>query len=112
MSSDEKSKEIGEILKFVASSPIFSSSIRLTILLALAGFKEINFTDLQKALEVNKSTLSINLKVLESEGVIQIKYKIDRNRPKQIIIITEKGKEITEKYLSMLEKYKNFLTNL
>jgi DNA-binding MarR family transcriptional regulator len=109
MDNGEIQKELGELLKLISSSSIFSSPIRLTILLALLGFKEINFTELEKALGINKSTLSTNLKALEVEGVIQIKYKIDRNRPKQIITITEKGKEIAEKYLSLLEKYKKLL---
>lgn len=109
MDNGEIQKELGELLKLISSSSIFSSPIRLTILLALLGFKEVNFTELEKALGINKSTLSINLKALEAEGVIQIKYKIDRNRPKQIIEITEKGKEIAEKYLSLLEKYKKLL---
>ena len=109
MGDEEIAKELNEIRKLISSSSTFSSPIRLTILLALLGFKEINFTELQKALDINKSTLSVNLKALEAEGLIQIKYKIERSRPKQIIVITEKGKEIAEKFLLILEKYKQLL---
>ena len=45
MDNGEIQKELGELLKLISSSSIFSSPIRLTILLALLGFKEINFTD-------------------------------------------------------------------
>ena len=109
MSEGEITKELSEILKLTYSSSTFSSPIRLTILLALVGFKEVNFTELQKALEINKSTLSVNLKTLEAEGLIEIKYRLDKQRPKQVITITDKGREIVEKYLSALEKYKKSL---
>ncbi|BCU66695.1 hypothetical protein HS7_01320 [Sulfolobales archaeon HS-7] len=112
MGDEEIAKELNEILKLISSTSIFSSPIRLTILLALLGFKEINFTELVKALEINKSTLSINLKALEAEGLIHIKYKMDSSRPKQIILITEKGQEVAEKYLLILEKYKKLLDYL
>ncbi|MDT7901632.1 MAG: transcriptional regulator [Acidianus sp.] len=101
----ENLKELMEIL----SDPIFSSPIRVGILLALTGIKTITFSELQKNLGINKSTLSVNLKILENNGLIEIKTKFFKDRPREVIVITEKGKKLVEKYLEAILKYKEII---
>ncbi|WP_048054491.1 transcriptional regulator [Acidianus hospitalis] len=103
----ENFKEIMEIL----ADPLFSSPIRIGILLALAGINKITFSELQKFLNINKSTLSVNLKILENYGLVEIKTKIFNDRPREVIIITKKGKEFVEKYLEAISKYKEMIEN-
>jgi DNA-binding transcriptional ArsR family regulator len=93
-------KEIIEIIK----SPVFTSSVRIGILLILLGVDKITFTDLLKSLDIPKSSLYYHLKILEENELIIIRDVITITRPRTIIQITPKGKLIIEKYIELLGK--------
>jgi len=98
---------IKEIIDFL-SRPIFASTTKVGILLALVGVKEASFSELQKVLGVSKSTLSLTLDNLEANGLIK-SFTIFEGRPKKHIRITEKGSNLIMTYLEYLEKYREFL---
>ena len=103
-------ENIKEIMK-ILTDPVFSSPIRIGVLLALAGVDKITFTKLPKYLEVNKSTLSVNLKILESYGLTEIKTRFFSDRPREVIKITDNGKKLVEKYLEAISKYKKIINS-
>ncbi|MCY0850382.1 MarR family winged helix-turn-helix transcriptional regulator [Sulfuracidifex metallicus] len=100
-------EKIKEMIEFL-SQPIFSSPIKIGILIALMGVNEMSFTELQNDLGINKSTLSSVLENLEKEGLIK-SFIVVENRPKKHVKITEKGREIITTYLDYMEKYTSII---
>ncbi|WP_054846129.1 transcriptional regulator [Sulfuracidifex tepidarius] len=96
---EDEFKDFMDLVK----SPVFSSSARVGILLVLLGVDKITFTDLLRSVDIPKSSLYVHLKVLEENQVITIKDVITLTRPRTIIQITPKGKEMVERYFSLFE---------
>jgi DNA-binding MarR family transcriptional regulator len=100
-------EKIKEMIEFL-SQPIFSSPIKIGILIALMGVNETSFAELQTNLGINKSTLSSVLESLEKEGLIK-SFTVVENRPKKHVKITDEGRKIITTYLEYMENYTSII---
>ncbi|BBD73182.1 ArsR family transcriptional regulator [Sulfodiicoccus acidiphilus] len=96
----EKLKELMELL----STPSFSSSARVGILLSLYYLGRVTFVDLLKATDLPKSSLFAHLQVLEDEGLILVKKSITLQGPRTIVVLTDKGKTAVLRYISLVRE--------
>ncbi|MHA1945337.1 MAG: transcriptional regulator [Candidatus Hodarchaeales archaeon] len=79
---------------------LFSPSIRLTIMILLLNHKKINFTELQKLLNLTPGNLDHHVKKLEKAGYIKVYKKLSPLRsPLTLIEVTSTGKLSFESYL-------------
>ena len=78
---------------------IFSFSVRFNIMLILHVHKKIDFTKLQKLLNLTSGNLSHHLSKLSENGFITTNKMLFLARPTSVIHITEKGKESFALYL-------------
>lgn len=86
------------------STPAFSNSVRVGILLSLLYLDRITFTDLLKTLDLPKSTLFTHLQVLQDEGLILMKKGLTLDGPRTFIVLTDKGKELINQYLTLVKR--------
>ncbi len=78
----------------------FSTSIRLAIMILLFNHRKINFTELQKLLNLTPGNLDHHLKTLEKEEYIRRYKKLSALRkPLTMIELTPEGKKDFERYL-------------
>ena len=82
---------------------VIHERVRLGILTFLARNGETDFGTLKKALDVTDGNLSRHLRVLEEEGIINVKKTFVERRPRTYYKLTEKGKERFQRYLQVLE---------
>jgi DNA-binding MarR family transcriptional regulator len=79
---------------------LFTPSIRLTIMILLLTHKKINFTKLQKLLNLTPGNLDHHLKKLEKAGYVKVYKKLSHLRsPLTLIEVTSTGKLSFESYL-------------
>ena len=79
---------------------LFTPSIRLTIMILLLTHKKINFTELQKLLNLTPGNLDHHVKKLEKAGYVKVYKKLSHLRsPLTLIEITSTGKLSFESYL-------------
>ncbi len=85
---------------------VASQSTRLQILDYLLKNKKMYPTQLEKKLNIQRRVVSFHLSALEEVGLVKSKYGLsdDDKRPQAVryYTITEKGKEIFERIMSML----------
>jgi DNA-binding MarR family transcriptional regulator len=86
----------------LARKSILGNPVRLGIMIYLLAHERVFFKNLQNVLEISPGKLDSHLRTLKKEDFITIK-KIIADRPRTVIIITEKGAVETKKYLRMLE---------
>ena len=78
---------------------------RLSLLTSLITTpKGIIFNDLKQLCSLTDGNLSRHLKVLETEGMVEIEKGLDGNRPQTICRITSAGRKRYLEYLSTLEQ--------
>ena len=78
---------------------------RLSLLTSLITTpKGIIFNDLKQLCSLTDGNLSRHLKVLETEGMVEIEKGLDGNRPQTICRITPAGRRRYLEYLSTLEQ--------
>lgn len=72
---------------------VFSSKLRMKILLILMQLGQLNVSEIARRLRVNYSVTRKNLQVLEDEGILQHRkygrtrlYRIDHNSPKTVAV--------------------------
>jgi len=82
---------------------IFSFSVRFNIMLILHVHKKIDFTKLQKLLNLTSGNLSHHLSKLSENGFITTNKMLLSARPISIIHITEKGKKSFALYLTQFK---------
>ncbi len=82
---------------------IFSFSVRFNIMLILFVHKKIDFTKLQKLLNLTSGNLSHHLSKLSENGYITTNKMLFSTRPTSIIHITVKGKESFALYLTQFK---------
>ena len=79
---------------------LFTPSIRLTIMILLLTHKKINFTELQKLLNLTPGNLDHHVKKLEKAGYVKVYKKLSPLRsPLTLIEVTSTGKLSFESYL-------------
>ncbi|MFX0062503.1 MAG: transcriptional regulator [Candidatus Hermodarchaeota archaeon] len=88
-------------------SSIFSSSIRLTIMLVLYSHQKTRFIELQKLLKVTPGKLDHHLKKLEDENYIERRKMFILTRPVTVIKITKHGETSLKEYVSRLRDVLN-----
>ena len=84
------------------SDQALKSSVRLMILVSLAMNRKMNFSDLLKLTSTGKGSLHNHITKLESAGYISTKKYSFFSSPKLKIEITEKGMEVVQKYLDII----------
>jgi DNA-binding MarR family transcriptional regulator len=77
---------------------------RLSILAALVGGDEVDFTFLQKNLGIADGNLGTHLRKLEEENYIRSKKVIANRKPKTWFRITQQGTRALERLLRQLEE--------
>jgi len=85
------------------------SRLKILIYLSDKSPQLTTFTTLKKALSMTSGNLSIQLKKLEMEDWIKQNKKIEKNKVKTYIKITQNGEKALNQYLNDLEK---LLSNL
>ncbi|MCX8095163.1 MAG: transcriptional regulator [Caldisericia bacterium] len=88
---------------------VIHEKTRLMILGLLLKEGEMSFTDLKESLNLTDGNLTSHLRILESNGVIEVRKTFVGRRPKTFYKFTKEGKERFIKYLDNIE---NFLKNL
>ncbi len=88
---------IKELTKSVLRNPI-----RLGIMIYLLTREKALFKEIQNVLELTPGNLDSHLKILEKEGLIKLK-KVIADRPRTLIVLTDKGIKETKRYLKLLE---------
>jgi len=77
---------------------------RLAILAILREARKVEFTYLQKELDLTGGNLSRHLQVLEDAGLVQIEKGYQGRRPKTWVQITKAGSHALASELRTLEK--------
>ncbi len=83
---------------------VFSSPARIKILTAIALNEGIDFTHLKEKTGLTDGNLSSHLAKLEKAGIIEIKKRFVRKKPKTTYYFSKEGKEKFLSYLSELEE--------
>ncbi|MHA2248119.1 MAG: transcriptional regulator [Candidatus Hodarchaeales archaeon] len=90
------------------SDELFTTSVRLTIMILLFNHKKINFTELQKLLRLTPGNLDHHLKKLETAKYVRTYKKLSSlRRPLTIVEITPQGKTAFEDYIASLREVLN-----
>ncbi len=90
------------------SNELFTTSVRLTIMILLLSHKKINFTELQKLLHLTPGNLDHHLKKLETAKYVKTYKKLSSlRRPLTFVEITPHGKTAFEDYLTNLRDVLN-----
>jgi DNA-binding MarR family transcriptional regulator len=77
---------------------------RLSILAALVGGGEVDFTYLQKNLGISDGNLGTHLRKLEAENYIRAKKVFVKRKPKTWFQITTEGRSALERLFRQLEE--------
>ena len=70
---------------------LFTPSIRLTLMILLLTHKKINFTELQKLLNLTPGNLDHHLKKLEKAGYVKVYKKLSHLRSGSLVLSIIEG---------------------
>lgn len=87
------SKENLETTGFSYTLSLINGKYKMTILYTLMEFGTVRFNDMQRYIGLSFKTLSINLKELESDGLVH-REEYPQIPPKVEYSLTEKGKTL------------------
>jgi DNA-binding MarR family transcriptional regulator len=107
-------KDDGEIMNktnlILPSDKLFTTSVRLTVMILLLNHKKINFTDLQKLLQLTPGNLDHHLRKLEEAQHVKTYKKLSSLRkPLTIVEITDNGRK---DFIEYIKKFKDVLDNI
>lgn len=88
---------------------IFSSQIRLSVMLILLSYEKVKIVELQKAFNISSGKLEHHLNALETEGLLRKNVDLSKTRVLKSVEVTENGKKLLLEYL---EKMKETLENV
>lgn len=88
-------------LRRVMRDPVFSSPVRLGIMLYLIPRSEAYFTELQEALGLTPGNLGSHLRKLREAGYVRILRYLE-DRPRTVIKATDFGVRKTLEYINRL----------
>jgi DNA-binding MarR family transcriptional regulator len=92
----------------IPTDELFTTSVRITIMLLLFNHKRISFTELQKLLQLTSGNLDHHIKKLESANYVKTYKKFTSSkRPLTTVEITSHGKTVFEKYIKNLKNVLN-----
>ena len=98
--------EVDELIRMLKDEAL-SSGVRLGILIALYyidGY--VTFADLQRDLDIPKSSLHQHLSMLQENGLVEFKRGITPLGVRTVVKITDKGKTVIKKYLELVKRLK------
>lgn len=92
--------------KNLITNKIIHERARLLILSYLVGSEtgKATFMELQKAMELTRGNLSIQLKTLQKAEYVSITKKFKDNKPQTTVYITENGRQAIRQYLKEVEQ--------
>ena len=76
----------------------------MSSLVSLDGQPQIDFTELQKLLELTPGNLSTHLVKLENAGYVEVTKEFVKRQPKTWVAITDAGMEAFRRHVTALEK--------
>lgn len=82
---------------------LLSSPVRLRIIASLIARERVEFNEMIELLELTRGNLSSHIKHLEGGGYVEVIKEFVGNKPKTSYVITKKGVEKFEIYVSLLE---------
>jgi DNA-binding transcriptional ArsR family regulator len=82
---------------------LFSAPVRLRIMAALIAEEKIDFTVLQKELNLSRGNLSSHGKQLFNSGCLEIQKDFKNNKSRTSYKITQTGYDNFKKYIAILE---------
>ena len=86
---------------------IFTTSVRLTIMILLCNHKKAVFMDLQKLLQITPGNLDHHIRKLEEAKYVKTYKQIFPRRPLTIVEITELGKNSIREYIKSFQNVMN-----
>jgi len=89
------------------SDKIFTTSIRLTIMLILFSHKKILLNELKSILELTSGNLDHHLRKLETAGYVRTRKSLFPTRLLTIVEITTEGFDAFKEYLSKMKEVLN-----
>lgn len=81
---------------------IFSSQIRLSVLLIMYTHRKVKIVELQKAFNITSGKLEHHLNILENENLLKKKMDLSNKRAYSTIEMTKKGKNLLLEYLDKM----------
>ena len=90
-----------DALRRVMRDPVFSSPVRLGIMLYLIPRGEAYFTELQEALKLTPGNLGSHLRKLREAGYIRVLRYLE-DRPRTVVKVTDLGVRRTLEYINKL----------
>ncbi len=90
-----------DALQKVMRDPVFSSPVRLGIMLYLISRGEAYFTELQEALKLTPGNLGSHLRRLREAGYVRILRYLE-DRPRTVVRVTDLGVRRTLEYINKL----------
>ncbi|MFX0087684.1 MAG: transcriptional regulator, partial [Candidatus Hodarchaeota archaeon] len=89
---------------------LFTTSVRLTIMILLLNHKKINFTEMQKLLQLTPGNLDHHLRKLVDAHYVKTYKKLSSLRkPLTMVEITDNGKK---DFIEYIKKFKDVLDNI
>ncbi|MGM0461662.1 MAG: transcriptional regulator [Fibrobacterota bacterium] len=82
---------------------LFSAPARLRIMATLIAEEKMDFTVLQKQLNLSRGNLSSHGKQLLKSGCLEIQKDFKNNKPRTSYKITQTGYDDFKKYITILE---------
>lgn len=91
-----------------AYKPIGLKGTQFSLLMAVAGIKDVTIGELSKPLGMERSTLSRNIVILQKKGLVTVEEGEDRRQQK--IRITDKGISVLQEALPLWEGVQESIT--
>ena len=82
---------------------IFSSQIRLSVMLILHSYRKVKIDELQKSFNISSGKLEHHLNALGTDGLLRKKIDLFIKRALTIVEITEKGDQLLLEYLELMK---------
>jgi len=92
-----------EAFRELAKNHVLGNPIRLGIMLYLLPRSKVLFRDFLKLLDLTPGNLDSHLRTLQKAGYVEIK-KVIADRPRTMIVLTEKGAYETRAYMKKLRE--------
>lgn len=87
--------------------PLLHSQLRLAIISMLVASEKVEFTHIVEETQAAAGNVSIQVKKLQEAGYIEVEKTFQKNYPKTLLSITDKGVKAFESYVNDLNKYIN-----
>ena len=103
----DNSLQIDENKLKIIQNPIFSSTIRLTIMMILNANQQAGFTILRKLLKITAGNMDHHTKTLEMAGYLKKFKTFSFKQPITVLKITNSGKNALITYTDQLTEFLN-----